>query len=135
MRYLTSKPLAFYLTVCAGFLVMASNVSAQSSAQEAEKDTIRKVDYYCERGVMIPVTYINTQSGAAFAVIHVEGKQVPMRIAISASGARYIALDEQDSYRWHEKGGEGVLSHMEADHTAQEQVLLSNCRADEPEEE
>jgi len=44
--------------------------------------------YICERNVEIPAVYINTAGGSSYAVIQVEGRQV------SASGARYVALDE-----------------------------------------
>ena len=42
---------------------------------------------------------------------------------------RYIALDEQHSLRWNTKGDEGFLSFLAADHTAQERVLLANCKS------
>lgn len=100
-----------------------------SMAQEAPDLPITpKISYLCERNVEIQVSYINgLKNEDALAVVYAEGKLIPMRRAISGSGARYIALDEQDSYRWHTKGSEGVLSFMAADHTAEEEVVLRNC--------
>ena len=93
-----------------------------------EMQPLTKVTYICERNVELPVVYINgLKNDESMAVIFTEGKLVPMRIWPAASGARYIALDEQDSYRWHTKGDEGVLSFLEADHEATEQILLRNC--------
>ncbi|MGU3574263.1 MliC family protein, partial [Brucellaceae bacterium C25G] len=91
-------------------------------AQPADGDTIQKIDYYCERNIIIPVTYINTASGTSFAIINVDGKQISMTAAPSGSGARYIAIDEQDSYRWHEKAGEATLLYLEASDEAKEQT-------------
>ncbi|WP_374829058.1 MliC family protein [Paenochrobactrum pullorum] len=119
------------LTMGAGLILQAG----VTMAQPAGGDTIQKVDYYCERNIVIPVTYINTAAGTSFAVLNVDGKQVSMTNAPSGSGALYIAIDEQDSYRWHEKAGEAVLSFLEADHTAEEQILLKECRADDMSED
>lgn len=115
------------LTITAGLAIQTGAAMAQPS----DGDTIRQVDYYCERNIVIPVSYINTASGSSFAVINVDNKQVPMSQAPSGSGARYVAIDEQDSYRWHEKAGEAILSYLEADDSAEEQTLLIQCRADD----
>jgi membrane-bound inhibitor of C-type lysozyme len=77
---------------------------------------------------MVPVTYINTDAGTALAVMQVEGRQVTMRDWPGASGARYVSIDEQVGYRWHSKGDEAMLAHLAADHTAEEEVLLRDCR-------
>ena len=115
------------MTVSAGLLLQAG----AALAQPAGGDTIQKIDYYCERNIVIPVTYINTAAGTSFAVINVDGKQVSMTESPSGSGALYVAIDEQDSYRWHEKSGEAILSYLQADDSAEEQTLLSQCRADD----
>ncbi len=47
-----------------------------------------------------------------------------MRQHKAASGVKYIALDEQNSYRWHMSGDEGILGFLKADHTAREEILL-----------
>jgi membrane-bound inhibitor of C-type lysozyme len=105
---------------------LAAALVVAGAAQASEIITAR---YTCERNVVVPAVYINTDT-ENYAVITVEGKQVAMRQAPSASGARYIALDEQDSYRWFTKGNTALLLWLAADHTAQEQMLLSECRTD-----
>ncbi len=90
-------------------------------------DSIQQTVYQCERGVTVPAAYINTASGESFAVINVEGKQIPMKIDVSASGARYVSIDETHGYRWHTKGKTAMLLHLEADHTAKETTVLNNC--------
>ena len=87
------------------------------------------VRYRCAGGAEIEVAYLNLNNGASFAALHHGGRTALLQNRPTASGARYIALDEQHSLRWHTKGTEGTLSFMAADHTAKEQTLLTNCRA------
>lgn len=110
-----------------GFVI--SGLTGSALAQDnADVAPVTKVTYICDRNVELPVIYINgLKNDESMAVIFTEGKLVPMRIWPAASGARYIALDEQDSYRWHTKGDEGVLSFLEADDSAKEQTVLDNC--------
>ncbi len=110
---------------------MAGIAQAQNQAQAPaaeEMPPLTKVTYICERNVELPVIYVNgLKNDESMAVLSIEGKLVPMREWPAASGARYVALDEQDSYRWHSKGDEGTLSFLEADDSAKEQILLSSC--------
>ena len=85
--------------------------------------------YACDRGVQLPVSYINPSDEVGFAVMMVEGKLVTMRAAPTGSGVRYIALDEQDSYRLYTKGNEAFVRHLAADHTAKEIAVLDKCVA------
>lgn len=114
--------------LAAGFVLagFASGANAQDSAEQP----LTKVSYLCQRNVELDVVYINgLKNDESAAVLYAEGKLVPMRIWPAASGARYIALDEQDSYRWHTKGDEGTLTFLEADDTAKEMTVLQNCVA------
>lgn len=114
--------------LAAGFVLagFASGANAQDSAEQP----LTKVSYLCQRNVELDVVYINgLKNDKSAAVLYTEGKLVPMRIWPAASGARYIALDEQDSYRWHTKGDEGTLTFLEADDTAKEMTVLQNCVA------
>lgn len=95
-------------------------------AADDAADVIQNI-YVCERGAMIPVAYINTEDGDSYAVAVVEGRQVAMTLVPSGSGALYVSIDEQESYRWHSKGDEATLSFLAADHTAEEEVLLTDC--------
>ena len=117
------------------FMIAAGSamlLTPSASAQAQDVNPIERVDYICERGVVVPVTYINNGSVPGFAVINAEGKMIALQWHDDLK--KYVAIDEQDSYRWGDKDGEAVLSHLEADHTAKEIVLLSACRSDEPEE-
>ncbi|KAB2675032.1 formate transporter [Brucella tritici] len=102
------------------------------SAQAQDVNPIERVDYICERGVVVPVTYIRNGSAPGFAVLDAEGKMIALQWHDSLK--KYVAIDEQDSYRWNDKDGQAVLSHLEADHTAKEVTLLSACRSDDSEE-
>lgn len=101
-------------------------------AQTISRDSVIRVDYVCERGVVVPVTYIHAGEEPAFAVLDAEGKLVALQWHDALK--KYVAMDEQDSYRWAEKDGRGILSHLEADDSAKEVTLLSACRADDSEQ-
>lgn len=77
---------------------------------------------------MLQVAYLNPAGGPSLAVVNWAGRLIPMQAGPTGSGVRYIAFDEQESFRWHTKGPEGTLLFMAADHTAQEEVVLGDCR-------
>lgn len=87
------------------------------------------VRYRCQGGTELDVIYLNLTDGTSFAALHFEGRTALLQNRPTASGARYVALDEQHSLRWHTKGSEGHLAFLAADHTARERTLLSDCRA------
>ena len=87
------------------------------------------VRFRCAGGTELEVAYLNLPDSLAFAALHHDGHTALLQNRPTASGARYVALDEQHSLRWHTKGSEGFLAFMAADHTAKEQVLLSDCHA------
>lgn len=87
------------------------------------------VVYQCQSGTKLQVAYLNMKSGESFASLHYNGNTVLLQSRQMTSGVRYIALDEQNSLRWTTKGNEGFLAFMAADHTAKEQILLSDCKA------
>ncbi|MBA4266941.1 MAG: hypothetical protein C0453_17840 [Comamonadaceae bacterium] len=87
------------------------------------------VRFRCTGGTELDVVYLNLPDNLAFAALHHDGRTALLQNRPTASGARYVALDEQHSLRWHTKGSEGLLAFMAADHTAKEKVLLSDCRA------
>jgi len=116
----------FYLLLIMSFGMSPALVQDGAAASS---DMLVPTHYICERNVQVPVVYINTAGGQSYAVLMVEGKQVVMDQRPGASGAHYIALDEQDSYRWYTKGDEAFLVWLAADHTAEEQTLLAHCRA------
>jgi len=105
--------------------VVAAVLAAPPAAAEV---TVIAAQYVCDRGVEVPVTYVNgTDPAMAFLVA--EGKLIALRQVPAASGMFYAAFDEQDGYRWRGKGDEAYLAWLAADHTAEEQVLLQGCTA------
>lgn len=84
--------------------------------------------YLCGGNAVLQVAYLNPAGGPSLAVVNWAGKLIPMQAGPTGSGVRYIAFDEQESFRWHTKGPEGTLLFMAADHTAQEEVVLGDCR-------
>ncbi|MFV0513057.1 MAG: MliC family protein [Jhaorihella sp.] len=90
---------------------------------------IVEVTYACDRGVELSVRFINPPGEAGIAVMAIEGKLVALRAISAASGVRYVATDEQDSYRLYTKGDEAFVAWMAADHTAGEVTILGGCRA------
>ncbi len=112
----------------------ATLLPASALAQSAQSNdlSIERVDYICERGVVVPVTYIRSNEAPTVTVLEAEGKMVALRWQDNLK--KYVAIDEQDSYRWADKDGQAILSHLEADHTAKEITLLSTCRSDVAEE-
>ena len=110
----------------------ASLIAAPAFAQTISRDSVIRTDYICERGVVVPVTYIHAGEEPAFAVLDAEGKMVALQWHDALK--KYVAMDEQDSYRWNEKDGKAVLTHLEADDSAKEVTILAACRADDNEE-
>lgn len=123
-------------TLCAVALasalpILAEAAQAQSPAPEPTYQS-QVARYRCEGNVRIEAAYLNIDNGTSFATLHYKDQLIPMHIARSGSGALYIADDEQNSFRWHTKGKQGVLSFLEADHTAAEETLLKDCQEIDP---
>ena len=117
-------------------LILLSGVLAQNSAFAYKKqhkpadEKAMQVAYQCEHGIKIPVTYINTQAGSSFAVLLVEGKQVPMNNVRSGSGALYVSIDDAERYSWHTKGDAASLWWANSNkNTKVELNLLKDCKS------
>jgi membrane-bound inhibitor of C-type lysozyme len=108
--------------IALSFYLVGGAASAQDTAQ------IENVTYICERGATIPVTYfVFDDPDNTYVSAMVEGRLIAMRQNVSGSGALFVSIDEQQSYRWHVKGDTGVLTYLDADHTADEVVILREC--------
>ncbi|MGP9804601.1 MliC family protein [Paracoccus sp. NSM] len=90
----------------------------------AETPEFLPVTYECERGVTLPVIYVNGPDDHARAIAWIEGGLRVLRIARSASGARY--REDAAGYEIWGKGDSATLSHGAE---GSETVLLSECRA------
>ncbi|EJF91063.1 MliC family protein [Bartonella tamiae] len=123
--------LKYILSMCA--LVMSLGFAPSVLANEVETSdgvTVKNELYICERGVQLPVVYLIEKDLSSYAIVSIEGKLVPMYQRKMASGANYIAFDEQDSYRLYTKGDEASVGFLAADDTAEEQTIFSSCHAD-----
>ena len=120
------------LTACSSQSVAAqstetpSAVAASSVTGNGWSSSQRR--YRCGNGAEIQVVYLNMQAGESFASLYYDGKLSLLQQRPAASGAFYVAVDEQESFRWHSKGDSGFLTFLAADHTAKEVTLLSDCR-------
>ncbi|MGZ0783716.1 MliC family protein [Pseudomonas saponiphila] len=117
--------------LASGLPLLVEAAQAQSPAPEPSYQS-QVARYQCEGNVRIEAAYLNIDNGSSFATLHYKDQLIPMHIARSGSGALYIADDEQNSFRWHTKGKQGVLSFLEADHTAEEETLLKDCQEIDP---
>lgn len=81
--------------------------------------------YVCDGGAVLQVAYINPEDGTSLAVVGWAGQLVPMHVARSGSGARYVAFDASTGYVWHTKGEGGFLAR---DTDTEQVTLLSDCR-------
>jgi len=94
-------------------------------------DQVQQVLYQCERNVSLPVTYLSTANGGAYAVLQVDGQQIAMRNTVSASGARYQSIDETRGYSWHSKGDGGILSWQPVNQPDKNRIVLAECASAE----
>lgn len=105
-------------------------VPAQAQTTPEAADDISRASYACEGGKTMEVVFLNTAAGNSYAVVMAEDQLIPMQIAPSGSGARYLALGEQPTHQlWTAKGG-GDLVALDG---TQETPLRTGCTlTDEP---
>ncbi|AVO38885.1 MliC family protein [Pukyongiella litopenaei] len=111
-------------------IIAAALLALPGIAAAGDGPAVIGATYQCDRAVTLPVTFINPGDAPGLAVMMVEGKLVALRQATSGSGVRYVALDEQDSYRLYTKGSDAFVTHMAADHTAEEATILDGCHTE-----
>lgn len=99
-------------------VLLASPVVAQDTTE------LVSVTYHCERGVDLPVVYVNDEAGHVVALI--EGQLLVLPRAISASGARYRADTPDAGYEFWSKGDTAFLSWGTE---AESRMLLEECVA------
>ena len=86
--------------------------------------------YGCERGAQVEAVYVNT-SEPSLAILAVEGQQVVLMQAPSASGARYVqSVEGQLGYQWWSRGAEARLDWIGPD--GSENSILSECQSESP---
>jgi membrane-bound inhibitor of C-type lysozyme len=91
--------------------VAAALVMAPASLAAAPDFATQR--YACDRGVMVPATYVNVAEGGAaeggIVVLHVDGTQITLVAEPSASGARYGWPSGGSGYVWWTKGDAATL--------------------------
>lgn len=110
-------------------------VLALAAAPAATGQTVPEAqwaNYACTGGAVVQVAYFDPPGGPSLAAVAWAGKLVPMRVGPSASGVRYIAFDEQESYRWHVNGEEAMLVFLQADDHARDEIIQQGCRRIQP---
>ncbi len=83
--------------------------------------------YVCERGVTLPVAYVNADEDSA-AALTVEGRQIALISEPSGSGARYTWPSDGAGYVWWTKGETAMLLWRDGA-TGAETTLMADCRA------
>ena len=89
----------------------------------AAGDTIERIAYSCDGGKMMDAIFVNTASGSSFAVVSHNDELIPMQVAVSASGARYVPVNVNQTYELLTKGDDATL------YEDQDTVIAENCAA------
>ena len=85
-------------------------------------DSLIHARYACEDDTAMEVVFLNTAAGSSLAVVATYAGLVPMQVAISASGARYLSAD--GVLQLWTKGDAADLVALEGD---KETPLRSGC--------
>jgi membrane-bound inhibitor of C-type lysozyme len=107
-------------------MLAAALVAALVAAPAASAEVIT-VRYLCERGVDVPVTYVNAEGMESVAVLNLEGRQITLIREISGSGARYGWPSGGSNYVWWSKGDAATLYWRDGETTIEEPVY-SDCQ-------
>lgn len=105
--------------------ILLAGLSAPLMAQDAN---VIEAVYTCERGVDIPVSYINGDTSVA--VLWAEGQLITLERAESGSGARYMTAPNTSGYVWWSKGNTGKLDWFDND-IGEEVTLFAFCETSE----
>ena len=124
MRHFCTPVMALTLAGCASGLPAPTVHQFEVDGWSGQTRT-----YRCADGTRLAVAYLNPAHGTAMAVVTLAGTQAVLRSLPTASGARYVDVDEQRGLRWHSKGDEGFLALLPPDDMAKEQPLHTGCVA------
>lgn len=97
----------------------------------AMADTI-SATYLCERGVEVPMVYVNPsrEEEPAIVVLMAEGRLIRLEQIISASGARYGWPADGSFYEWWEHQGTATLSWVDGE-TNESSPIYRDCAPQE----
>ncbi|RII39706.1 hypothetical protein DL237_06065 [Pseudooceanicola sediminis] len=108
--------------------LMSLMLSGLSGPLLAQENPLIRAIYTCERGVQIPVVYINGDTSVA--VLWAEGQLITLERAESGSGARYMTPPNTSGYVWWSKGNTGKLDWFDND-IGEEVTLFAFCETEE----
>lgn len=94
---------------------IAFGACSTSQPENIIPQALPTISYQCESGNQIQVSYPDTEN----AVVDYLGVKHSLRLAVSASGARYVGGDLE----WWTKGAQATLAKLEDD----EANILENC--------
>lgn len=80
-------------------LLGALALAAPALPALGQSDEISTITYTCERGATVLASYLNIGE-RSLAVLTVEGRQLVLETAPSASGARYVTVGEPVHVWW-----------------------------------
>lgn len=84
--------------------VAAALALAPLASQAADGDNLTRASFACPDNSVLHVVFVNTATGGAYAVLLQAEELIPMKIAPSGSGARYVATDPDYNYELRNKG-------------------------------
>jgi membrane-bound inhibitor of C-type lysozyme len=102
----------------------AATLLALAPANLAAAPEFTTQRYTCDRGVEVPVTYVNAAEGS-LVVLTVEGRQITLVNEPAASGARYGWPSGGSNYVWWTKGDGATLFWK----TPEGEAALLTCTA------
>lgn len=94
--------------------------------EAATEDSVIDVQYSCDGDTSMQVVFVNTAAGNGYAIVLEQGRMIPMQIAVSASGARYLSIVPEGRYQLWTKGDTADLVALDGD---AETPLRSGCTA------
>lgn len=109
-------------------------MEAGTDAGLLPEDVLLRFHYSCEGETGFDAVFVNTAGGNSFAVIGLDDALIPMEVAVSASGARYLSVVGEGGeavgdvqYQLWTKGMDATLSTLDGD---TETDLMTGCTAE-----
>jgi membrane-bound inhibitor of C-type lysozyme len=113
----------------AGIMAVVAAPGLSAGMAAAGELSVVGVTYACERGVTVPVTYVNDGGGGSVAVLWVEGRHVTLLPERAASGVRYGWPSGGSHYVWWSKGQHEATLYWHDGETGTDTVLLDGCQS------
>ncbi len=109
-------------------LMIAAGMLLPGAAQAALDVTMLR--YTCERGVEVPVVYVNDGDEGSVASLVVDGNLITLYREPTASGARYGWPSDGSNYVWLTKDDTAMLFWKDGA-AGTETALLNDCKVDQ----